>query len=88
MIAIIHIDAWIHSRQGKLQQIWYSKFQVYLPKNMENSSKNLVPSTMTSLFPAPDHITGLTGPQKCAINAAWQLMKKDFQIHARNVFAM
>ncbi|XP_063702387.1 uncharacterized protein LOC134832332 [Culicoides brevitarsis] len=42
---------------------------------------------MTSLFPAPDSISGLTGPQKCTIYAAWQLIKKDFQIHARNVFA-
>lgn len=50
-------------------------------------SKNLIPPTMKSLFPTPESITGLTGPQKCSIYAAWQLIKKDFQIHARNMFA-
>lgn len=66
----------------------FFKIQSLNFKNMENRSKNLIPLTMTSFFPTPDSITGLTGPQKCTIYAAWQLIKKDFQIHVRNVFAM
>lgn len=48
---------------------------------------SLIPPALSKLFLSPD-TTGLTGPQKCTIYGAWQLIKKDIEIHARNVAAM
>lgn len=83
------INRHINSRHSTISQTYQHFLYHFLPnlQFLKTLMENLVPTTMTSLFPTPDLITGLTGPQKCSIYAAWQLVKKDFEMHVRNVFA-